>query len=174
MRINFITLNLLLLVIFNIRILAQLEIKLETDKAEYNRGDSILAVYKVKNVTNDVIIFINKIYIDSDKHCFGVYRYKDYVQMYNGDNHKLENFLTIHPAEEISMTKVLDVSWLCRSAPPRGDWNIELSCILTVNDTDNYYIINNAEKQKSKIKIFDAWIGSVVSNKVNVIIKRSD
>ena len=172
---NFITLSLILLTVFNIRASSQqLQIKLETDKSEYNREDSVLITCRIKNTSADIITFLNKGYFDADKRCFVVYRYDKYLYINSNNEQHLDNFRILHPGEEVIIKDTVNISWLCRSAPPRGDWNITFYYLLNVNDSDNYYIINDSEDKKRKVILFDAWAGSVSSNKINIIIKRPD
>ena len=145
----------------------QLEIKLETDKTEYYKNDTIFANYKIKNISNDTIILsdMGRFYVE--KHCFAAYIHGE--NFYNDDK-ELGDFQTLYPGGEINMIKPLDIYWMCRSAPPREVWKIILQYNLRIKENDNFYTILISDKEKRKIH-FRAWKGEVGSNQVILTIK---
>jgi hypothetical protein len=166
---------------------SQIVMNIQTDKTEYKsygRGseDTIKVTYSIKNTGSESVIlrwddeFFSVSYIKEDgysySHCFTVYP-GDYSKMYIEDyNRTKESFITIRPGEEITRTEPFAISWLCRGAPPRGDWEFNLTYNREITKDDNYYLLKRYYADVyDKEFVEDAWVGTIKSNSVRVVLK---
>jgi hypothetical protein len=175
---------LFILVILSAGVYSQdLEVFIETDKAEYKRysyysgSDSIKITYKIKNTGTNTVVFrladsFDLNYTGEETgyygHCFTVNAATSYRQI--GYGRTKESFVEINPGGEISYTGYYYIGWLCRSAPPRGNLTFEISYERTVLPEDNYYMFKSYYSGEYEKIFTEAWTGTVKSNKVTISI----
>ena len=105
-------------------------------------------------------------------HCFSVYP-ADYSRIYNRYYERTkEDFLRLAPGEELNYRGAYSVSWLCRGAPPRGDWKLKIMYDCEINESDNFYLVKSYYTETAdSVFIKDAWTGKLSSNTVEFVIK---
>jgi hypothetical protein len=164
-----------------------IEVTITSDKTDYqgysrSTNDSIIITCKIKNIdTVAVILRMADVYIADYKskpgyewgHCFRIYPAKGMVyEEQNSEVRMKDAFVTIKPGEEIQRSGSFKISWLCRGAPPLGDWAFDIIYERNITDEDNYYFIKDDSGNYFK-EFFKAWTGNIKSNTITINIKNN-
>lgn len=178
---------LLFAVLFSTMINAQeLSVAIEINKTEYSRSyargnDSMIITCRIKNNSSDTVIFrladgLDMNYIgegpDYAGHCFRTYPSIEFSEYLKPDyQRKPESFVKISPGEEIVQNIGFDIAWICRGAPPRGDWKFEIFYKRDITAEDNYLMFQSRYTDTYDKEFKEAWTGKLRSNSVEVVIK---
>lgn len=147
---------------------------------EHNYKDSIRITLVLKNITGSDIkirtqheyfaLFIAEEKFDYN-HCFELYPTGNILERYSEERSE-DSFVTIPAGGEYRESKYFIMGWLCRNAPPRGEWNFSISYNRNITAEDNYYHLKSYYSDKpEKIFVEDAWTGQIESNKVMIKLR---
>lgn len=181
----------LILLTASINILSQdVTVKISSNKSEYRKiyslnenTDPILINYTLYNNTADSILIKYEPFFElsrrSDEyegysHCFRLQPVKingEKVEWYFKFN-QYSSFVKVAPFDSLVYTGEFDIFWPCRSAPPRGDWNFNITYRNTFTKEGNYYLVNSRYTDFASKEFIKAWEGELVSNSINITILR--
>lgn len=160
---------------------SDLEAFIEIEKTEYekysskNGNDSLIITLKIKNTGNDTVLFRMADEFDLgyssnfSSHCFRINPHMEGLTAYQQDYERNYNsFVKIAPGEEVIAKKSYYLTWLCRSMPPRKEWNFKLSYYREITDDDNYLMIKSMYSDSYTKEYIKAWTGTITSNKIEI------
>lgn len=164
-----------------------LEMRIEINRTEFNKHsreneDTLIITCLFKNAGSESVMFrfseqyfMLRMNDDNEyghSHCFRVYP-SDYSKIYsiNYERNK-EDFFTLVPGEIFTYRGAYTVSWLCRGAPPEGDWKLTMSYNREITAEDNYYLVRSYYTDKAdSVFLPSAWTGRLSSNAVEFVVK---
>jgi hypothetical protein len=164
-----------------------LEMRIEINRTEFNKysresDDTLIITCFFTNTWSEPVLFrfSEKYFMlkqNDDNgyghsHCFRVYP-AEYKKIYNDFYERTkEDFFRLSPGEEFIYRGAYSVSWLCRGAPPEGEWKLNMSYQRDVKAEDNYYLLKNYYIDKADtVFVKDAWTGMLSSNSVEFAVK---
>lgn len=104
-------------------------------------------------------------------HCFQLNPAGNILSRYSEERSE-NSFVTIPAGGEYSDSKFFYMDWLCRNAPPMGEWNFIVSYNRMITAEDNYYHFKSYYSDiPEKIFVEDAWVGEIESNKVTIKLR---
>ena len=163
-----------------------IEVSISSDSAEYNQRYStgrdryITITTAFKNNTTQ------SVYLKTDPqfdlaylregfgwpHCFRIYEYdkQDDSTFTDYKFHRYESFVKIEPGEVVISKGYYSIDWLCRSAPPMGIWEFNITYHAVLTADDNYYLVNSRYTDFTSKEFVNAWTGELRSNSIKVTI----
>jgi hypothetical protein len=145
-------------------------------------GDTIILSCVLKNISGEPVLlrFSEQYFIlqhsdDTERsysHCFRLYPF-DHKKLYDPFFERTkEDFIRLSPGEELRFSGSFSVSWLCRGAPPKGDWKFTMRYYRNITPDDNYYLLKSYYTDKlEKEFVSEAWTGVLSSNYVEFVVK---
>ncbi|MEO8513420.1 MAG: hypothetical protein ABI543_07670 [Ignavibacteria bacterium] len=182
---------LLIILIFPIMVLSQdVSVSLSSDKQVYNKtydrsneNDLIELTYTIHNNTNEPVKVKFEPFFDleytGDKvfgynHCFRIYERvsKDKGEVKEFKYDESSSFEEIPAHDSLTKTGNFEISWLCRGAPPIGDWSFNIKYLRELTSEDNFYLLGSRYTDFTSKEFVKAWEGILNSNTIDIKILR--
>lgn len=163
-----------------------IEVTIASDSAEYNQRFAFGRERYMKITTTFKNNTAQSVYLKTDRqfdlsyfgersssgYCFRIYEYdkvNDSTFTYH-NSHSYESFVKIEPGEEFISNGYYSIGWLCRSAPPWGKWEFDITYHAVLTEKDNYYLVNSRYTDFTSKEYVEAWTGELKSNTIRVMI----
>lgn len=181
----------LIILIYPVMIFSQdLTVSLTSDKDTYdkvygwnNENDLIELTYTIHNNTNLPVKVKFEPFFDleytGDKafgydHCFRMY---ERISKDNGETKEFKydeysSFVDIPAHDSLTKSGNFIISWLCRGAPPIGDWSFDIRYKRELTKEDNFYLAKSRYTDFSSKEFINAWEGKLSSNTISIKIIR--
>lgn len=163
-------------------------VSLKADKEVYekiygwNNGDDLIKLtYTIHNNSDSPVKIKFEPYFDLEYTGDKVFGYNYCFRMYeriisrNGEikDFKFDEysaFVDIPPHDSVTGSGNFRISWLCRGAPPFGDWSFNIKYSRVITDEDNFYLAGSRYTDFNSKEFVKAWTGKLVSNSIYVKI----
>lgn len=182
---------LLLIIILPAMVLSQdITVSLSSDKAVYqkiygrsNESDLIELTYTIHNNTGEPVKVKFEPYFDLEytaekvfgySHCFRMY---ERISKENGETKEFNYdeytaFADIPAHDSLTKTGKFEIGWLCRGAPPVGDWSFNIKYLRELTPEVNFYLLGSRYTDFTSKEFVKAWEGILNSNTIAIQILR--